>query len=169
MYQINSSKRNNFYALTTYNNINTRWICVNHYDDLYLTQLLKGNPQREYIRFINSISRIKTIDNIVLILLNQFNYLLSDINNLFQGTKPLDNHINLVLLPYYKHSANTLTLVYPTLESILFDIEEKYKSSNDIHFKHIYITLSLTAYIHNSSLNICQLLQINNILLKQNY
>jgi hypothetical protein len=166
MYQINSYNRNNFYALTTYNNINTSLICINHYDKIYLTQLLKGS---EYIRFINSIYRINTIDNIVLILLKLFNSLLSDINNLFRVTKPFDNHINLVLLPYYKHSAIILTFVYPTLESILFHIEEKYKSSLDIQFKHIYITLSLTAYIHNTSMVICQLLQINNILLKQNY
>lgn len=166
MYQINSYNRNNFYALTTYNNINTSLICVNHYDDLYLTQLLKG---REYIRFINSIYLIKTIDNTVLIFLKQFNSLLSDINNLFRVTKPFDNNINLLLLPYYIHSAIILTFVYPTLQSILFHREEKYKSSLDIHFKHIYITLSLTAYIHNTSMVTCQLLYINNILLKQNY
>lgn len=167
MYQFNSYNSNNLYALTTYNNINTSLICVVHpYDNMYLTQLLKG---KEYIRYIKSIYLIKDIDNIVLILLKQFNSLLSDINDLFRETKPLDNHINLLLLPYYKHSAIILTFVYPTLQSILFHIEEKYKSSNDIHFKYIYLTLSLTAYIHNTSLVICQLLYINNILLKQNY
>lgn len=154
------------YALTTYSNINTSLVCVNPNVGMYLTQLLKG---RDYIRYINSIYYIKTIDNIVLILLSQFNFLLFEINYLFRETKPFDNHVNLLLLPSYKHFASILTFVYPTFESILFDIDEKYKSSNVIHFKYIYITLSLAAYIHNISLEICNLLYVKDKLISQKY
>ena len=61
------------YQISTYSNINTSLVCVNSNDSMYLTQLLKG---RDYIIYINSIYNINTIDNIVLILLSQFNFLL---------------------------------------------------------------------------------------------
>lgn len=162
------------YQISTYSNINTSLVCVNSNDSMYLTQLLKG---RDYIIYINSIYNINTIDNIVLILLSQFNFLLFEINFLFREAKPFDNYINLLLLPYYKHFANVLTFVYPTFESILFDIDVKYKSSplslwgreNVIHFKHIYITLSLAAYIHNISLEISDLLCVKDKLIAQKY
>lgn len=154
------------YQISTYSNINTSLVCVNSNDSMYLTQLLKG---RDYIIYINSIYNINTIDNIVLILLSQFNFLLFEINFLFREAKPFDNYINLLLLPYYKHFANVLTFVYPTFESILFDIDVKYKSSNVLHFKHIYITLSLAAYIHNISLEISDLLCVKDKLIAQKY
>lgn len=174
MYRFNTyNSNNNKYALTSYSNINTSLVCItisNH--SIYFTQLLKG---RDYVRYIYDIQHIKAIDNCLVILLDIFNYLLLDINCLFRATKPFDNHVNLLLLPSFKHLASILTFVYPSFESILFDLDNKYKSSpgcearGDIHFKHIYITLSLAAYIHNLAIEISHLLYVKDKLITQEY
>lgn len=168
MYLFNTyNSNNNKYALTSYSNINTSLVGItisNH--SIYFTQLLKG---RDYVRYIYDIQHIKAIDNCLVILLHLFNSLLLDINCLFRATKPFDNHVNLLLLPSFKHLASILTFVYPSFESILFDIDNKYKSSVDIHFKHIYITLSLAAYIHNLAIEISHLLYVKDKLITQEY
>lgn len=168
MYLFNTyNSNNNKYALTSYSNINTSLVCItisNH--SIYFTQLLKG---RDYVRYIFDIQHIKAIDNSLVILLDIFNYLLLDINCLFRATKPFDNHVNLLLAPQFKHMANMLTFVYPSFESILFSLEDKYKISKDIRFKHVYIYLFLVAYIHNSSINISHLLCVKYEIINRGY
>lgn len=144
-------------VLTIYRGTNVSLVCIDCNSLMYLTQLLKG---RDYIRYINSIHYIKVIDNIILNLLSGFNILLISINDLLLERTKAFNNEKALLLPLYKQISGFMTFVYPTFESIINDIQDNNKSKNDIHFKYIYLTISILAYINNIGLDMCDLLYI---------
>lgn len=121
----------------------------------------------------HSIYCIEVIDNIVLNLLSQLDILLVSINDLFIENKYFKYPSSNILLPLYREISGSLTFVYPGLESVINYIEDnKLKSTQiekNIQFKYLYLTLSIMAYIHNTSLEIGDLLCIKGKLISQNY